>query len=509
MAVMLCVTAMLALALGTTAGVVTTTPLRQFVGSTAVAFVSYHPQTAATEFLSTANDFAVRRWSKLSGIVLQVYTGHTNWVTSLVGNPSNASEFLTASYDGTARVWDSATGTSFVFRGHQNGSEVYTAAYNPLNVSEVASAAQDTALLWHTRSGQVLRSFAGHPGGVIGIEFHPTQPQLLTYGMDATAALWDKNTGALLRRYGDGTRTDYVVFATVCPWDSSQIITLNGSGVFERRDKSTGARTPLLYLQTNNLTWTFGTQQNVVYLMSTTDGNIAAVVMDGFFGGVAFEFVRPVRMYGDNVALHPTNATELLAAYADGSILLWAAPSSDPWQYATPSPGNYPYPWYDYESPVSPPPKKRRVAGLLGLLVIAIILGGLVLLFVRLRRKRLLARQQQQQQQPQFGLPMQGIPVGAPGVAGQPPYGAYGYATGEPMMGVPVAMYPQARGMEMEPVSCAIPASEPVTQFSRLDEIRGDSSGDEASRTALTATVATTTAVTTHAAQANPVSTRK
>ncbi|TMW60680.1 hypothetical protein Poli38472_000722 [Pythium oligandrum] len=66
---------------------------------------THHPDCILFSSMNDANDFRIRYHSVFDNKFLRYYSGHTNRVTSLMMHPT-ADEFLTASLDGTIRLWD-------------------------------------------------------------------------------------------------------------------------------------------------------------------------------------------------------------------------------------------------------------------------------------------------------------------------------------------------------------------------------------------------------------------
>ena len=54
-------------------------------------------------------DGTVRVWDAATGATLAVLEGHTGWVLSVAWSPDGG-RLASASFDGTVRVWDAATG---------------------------------------------------------------------------------------------------------------------------------------------------------------------------------------------------------------------------------------------------------------------------------------------------------------------------------------------------------------------------------------------------------------
>src|ERR1044071_5573801 len=105
----------------------------------------------------TAETFsAVRRAFAHPGHTLTIFSGHKDKVNQAVWN-TDESRVLTASNDGTARIWDAATGAELtVLTGHRDW--VNTAIWNA-DGSRILTASDDgTARVWDAKSGHELLS---------------------------------------------------------------------------------------------------------------------------------------------------------------------------------------------------------------------------------------------------------------------------------------------------------------------------------------------------------------
>ncbi|MFI5454282.1 MAG: WD40 repeat domain-containing serine/threonine protein kinase [Isosphaerales bacterium] len=105
---------------------------------------------------------------------------------------------LTASYDGTAKLWDVATGTP-AGPTLQHDGRVWYAAFSPDGRIAATASLDGTARLWDAATGrpiQVLR----HPQPVHSLAFSPDGKTIVTASVDKTARLWDVATGKLRGR---------------------------------------------------------------------------------------------------------------------------------------------------------------------------------------------------------------------------------------------------------------------------------------------------------------------
>ena len=102
-----------------------------------------------------------------------------------------------AGSDGTAVIWDAATGWHlFSLSGHT--SELTYAAFSP-DGEQLATASRDTTVkIWNVHSGEELRTLSGHNATVNSVAYSLDGARLASASTDGTARVWDAGTGAEL-----------------------------------------------------------------------------------------------------------------------------------------------------------------------------------------------------------------------------------------------------------------------------------------------------------------------
>jgi len=143
----------------------------------------------------------------------------------------NEEQFLTAGYDGTARIHDTETGKQLLLLPHQgeplqrlrkNSSdkpivynEVWYAAFGP-NEKRVATADLDgNGRIWDVsdQSAPKLVAELPHKAQINRIEFSPDGQFVFTAGCDNTIGLWHADTGALEQRWHIDSQPRRVCFS--------------------------------------------------------------------------------------------------------------------------------------------------------------------------------------------------------------------------------------------------------------------------------------------------------
>ncbi len=96
---------------------------------------------------------------------------------------------MTASEDGSARLWDSNTGAVlFSLTGHTKS--VRTASFAALGSRIVTASEDGTARLWDVKTGLLLMTFSDHQGTVYSAAASPIDKHIVTAGEDGLAYVY-------------------------------------------------------------------------------------------------------------------------------------------------------------------------------------------------------------------------------------------------------------------------------------------------------------------------------
>jgi WD40 repeat protein len=140
--------------------------------------------------------------------------GHLGEVRS-ASFSSNGDRVVTASEDGTARIWDPASGKELtVFRGHTKA--VLGATFSPDRKRVVTASADGTARIWNADKESPTTKFdmfVGHNSGVLDIAFSADGRRLATASEDCTGRLWDAKTGEVFAKLDHGDTVRRIAFS--------------------------------------------------------------------------------------------------------------------------------------------------------------------------------------------------------------------------------------------------------------------------------------------------------
>ena len=120
---------------------------------------------------------------------------------------------VTASDDGTARIFDADTGAEQrVLRAHQepdtSGTDfaLTVATFNAAGTRVVTAGRDMTARVWDAESGRPVAQFVGHFGQINAAAFSPDGEQVVTAGEDKSACVWFAESGELVTRLTGHTK---------------------------------------------------------------------------------------------------------------------------------------------------------------------------------------------------------------------------------------------------------------------------------------------------------------
>ena len=185
--------------------------------------------------VTASDDGTARVWDAATGRQRAVLQGHTDRVTAVAVAPDSR-WIATASWDDTARVWDAATGRQrAVLQGHTD--RVTAVAVAPDNRWIATASWDDTARVWDAATGRQRAVLRGHTNGVEAVAVAPDGSSIVTASDDGTARVWDAATGrprAVLQGHTNGVEA-----VAVAP-DSSWIVTASDDGTARVWDAATG-----------------------------------------------------------------------------------------------------------------------------------------------------------------------------------------------------------------------------------------------------------------------------
>jgi WD40 repeat protein len=175
--------------------------------------------------------------------LIRTLSGHMSYVWGCAFNPSG-STIVSASGDGTLKIWDARTGEEHrTLRRHT--ASVRGCVFNPGGDSIVSASDDGTLKVWDVQTGEERLTLRGHTDWVNGCAISSAGDFIVSASSDQTLKVWDARTGEerlTLRGHTDTVRRcaissagDFIVSAssdqTLKVWDThtgKEWLTLEG-----------------------------------------------------------------------------------------------------------------------------------------------------------------------------------------------------------------------------------------------------------------------------------------
>ena len=186
--------------------------------SHAVTSICFSPD--GQQIVTASADGTARVWDWHSGQEIKILSGHEGWVLSACFS-SDGQQIVTASDDRTARVWDWRSGQEIkILSGHEDW--VRSAGFSSDGQQIVTASHDGTARVWDWHSGQEIKVLSGHESAVNSACFSPDGQQIVTASHDKTVRVWDRHSGQEIKILSG--HEGWVLSACFSP-DGQQIVT--------------------------------------------------------------------------------------------------------------------------------------------------------------------------------------------------------------------------------------------------------------------------------------------
>ena len=239
---------------------------------------------------------------------------HRNGIRKAVFSP-DGSTILTASFDETALIWDTKSGQLLqTLEGHTN--EVSSAIFSPDGTTILTASGDSTAKLWNAKSGKLLMTFEGHVDEVNFAVFSPDGTTVLTASEDKTARIWDAKSGMLLQTLEGHT---YGVNTAVFGPDCTTVLTASLDNTARLWNVNSGKLLQTLEGHTNEVSSSIFSPDGATIL--TALGDSTAKLWNSETGKILKTFLG--HKSGVISAVFSPDGTTVLTASDDSTAKLW------------------------------------------------------------------------------------------------------------------------------------------------------------------------------------------
>ncbi|MBD0711541.1 MULTISPECIES: trypsin-like peptidase domain-containing protein [unclassified Streptomyces] len=270
---------------------------------------------------TTGPDGTARLWDVASGTPIRTFTGHTSAILSVVFSPDSRTLAAT-SQDNTALLWDVATGKLLTtFTGHT--APVESVAVSRDSRTLATAGGDSTVRLWDAATGTPIRTFTGHTGSVTSVVFSRDGRTLATGGEDKTARLWDVASGTPIRTFTGHTGA---VMSVALSRDGRTLATAGTDGTARLWGATTGKLLTTLTGHTGSV-WSVAFSRDGRTLATAGDDKTARL-WDVTTGKLLTTFTGHTDALR-SATFSPDGRT-LATAGADHTVRLWNATSGTP-----------------------------------------------------------------------------------------------------------------------------------------------------------------------------------
>ncbi|MBE7381919.1 MAG: TIR domain-containing protein [Leptolyngbya sp. SIO1E4] len=273
----------------------------------AIAHASFSPD--GRQVMTASEDGTLRLWDVETGDSTPL-VGHADRVLQASFSP-DGTQVMTASGDGTVLLWDAQTGKPTPLVGHESGINHTSSSSDG---TQVMTASWDgTVRVWDIETGDST-PLVGHESWISHASFSPDGTQIVT-ASDGTVRVWDIETG-------DSTlvgHESWISHASFSP-DGTQVVTASedGDGTARIWDLQTGTSMPLIGHELTIYSFSFSPDGTQI-VTASYDGTVRVWDIET---GDSTTLIDPDGIGITQASFSPDGA-QLVTTLWNGTVLLW------------------------------------------------------------------------------------------------------------------------------------------------------------------------------------------
>ncbi len=268
------------------------------------------------QVVTASADGTARIWSADGKGAPRVLKGHGGWVLGARFGP-RGQRVITASADGTARIWSAVSGKLIaVLKGHKG--RVMSASFSANGKYMVTASADRTARIWNAANRKPVAVLEGHKDRVTAASFCASGEFVVTASADGIARIWSAPGGKLVATLkGHGAALQAAAFSA----DGKRVVTASADGTARVWDVASGGQLLSLQGHTAPVTAASFCADGKRVLTASTDGTARVWRADGTGKTV----VLRGHQKGVLSARFSADGGRVVTASADGTARVWWA----------------------------------------------------------------------------------------------------------------------------------------------------------------------------------------
>ncbi len=225
--------------------------------------------TDGKRIVTASDDGTARIWDAGTGMATTTFRAEN---TKLVAAAFTAAgdRVVTASADGTLRIWDTDTQALIDVRT-EPAQEVQSATFDSAG-NRVVTISNGSATIWEINTGFSVPLIFGHSLPIQSATFNPTGDLVLTASKDTTARLWDLNGNEIGVLEGHGDWINSALFNST----GNRVVTASKDGTVRVWDVSTRRMTTSLQVSSGPVRFAVFDSSGDEVITFSSDGTVSA-----------------------------------------------------------------------------------------------------------------------------------------------------------------------------------------------------------------------------------------